>query len=190
MKSARCAFLACFVISAACHGDSADPGPQPVLLDGGPGSVDAGPPIVTECGAHEESFGNLGGSHVTGDIVYDDPPPVSGNHNPNWARWGVHSEAVPDQCFVHNLEHGGVVFLYNCPEGCAPEVATMADFVDGRVWALLTPYADLPGRFAVVSWGHRIVSDCMDIEAFEDFYNARVNQGPESLSIQPSTECK
>lgn len=183
MEYARRACLACLVISAACHDDASGPGPQPV-------PEDAGPPIVTACGAQEESFGNLGGTHVTGDIVYDDPPPVSGNHNPTWARWGVHSEAVPDQCFVHNLEHGGVVFLYNCPDGCAADVATMAAFVEGRTWALLSPYADLPGKFAVVSWGHRIVSDCLDMAAFEAFFEARTNHGPESLPSEPSTECK
>jgi hypothetical protein len=112
------------------------------------------------------------------------------HHNPNWARWGVHDDAVPDECFVHNLEHGGIVFLYNCPEGCADEVATMTAFVRGRTRALLTSYDLLPTKFAVVSWGHRILSDCLDMNAFEKFFAARVDQGPESLPIEPSTECK
>jgi Protein of unknown function (DUF3105) len=168
------------VMILGCDGDPAQPMPVP---------GQAGP-IVTGCGAREETFTNLGGGHVTGDLMYDDPPPVAGPHNPNWARWGVHAEAVPDQCFVHNLEHGGVVFLYNCPEGCPDEVAEMAAFVEGRTWALLTPYDSLTSKFAVVSWGHRITSDCLDMEAFEAFYTANVDHGPESLPIQPSTECK
>ncbi|MBA2321104.1 MAG: DUF3105 domain-containing protein [Deltaproteobacteria bacterium] len=63
-------------------------------------------------------------AHVTGDVIYEDPPPSSGDHDGCWSRWGVHVDPVPDERWVHNLEHGGVVFLYDCPEGCAEEVAT------------------------------------------------------------------
>jgi hypothetical protein len=182
MKSwLRRSMLTLAALSQGCDGD-------PTVGDNRPVPDDAGP-IVTACGAREESFKDLGGSHVGGDLTYDDLPPVAGNHNPNWARWGVHEEAVPDECFVHNLEHGGVLFLYNCPEGCADEVAQMAEFVSGRTYALLTPYPALPTKFAVVSWGHRVSSDCFDMEAFEAFFAARVNMAPESLSIEPDPAC-
>jgi len=39
--------------------------------------------------------------------------PTSGEHYPVWARWGIHSEPfTPRGYWVHNLEHGGVVFLH------------------------------------------------------------------------------
>jgi hypothetical protein len=38
--------------------------------------------------------------------------PTSGEHYPVWARWRIHTEIVPRGYWVHNLEHGAVVFLY------------------------------------------------------------------------------
>jgi hypothetical protein len=129
--------------------------------------------------------------HRTGTIAYTDLPPVGGDHNGCWGKWGVwEADApLPAERWVHNLEHGGVVVLYRCPEGCAREVAEMTRFVQGRQQALLTPYAALPTRFAVVSWGARVTSDCFDTGVLERFYRAHVAQGPESISSDPPTSC-
>jgi hypothetical protein len=51
-------------------------------------------------------------------IPYEDSPPTSGPHWPIVAKWGVYSEEVAAEVFVHNLEHGGVVILYRCPTPC------------------------------------------------------------------------
>lgn len=127
--------------------------------------------------------------HQDGKINYPDPPPVGGNHNQNWGTWGVHAAPLRPECWVHNLEHGGVVYLYHCPEGCPDEVADMAKFVTGRKQALLTSYDALPTRFAVVAWGVRLTSDCFDLASFELFYAAHANQGTEQISSEPSVPC-
>ena len=47
-------------------------------------------------------------------------PPVSGEHyGEAWARWQIHTSEVARGYWVHNLEHGGVVFLYRkgAPDG-------------------------------------------------------------------------
>jgi len=44
--------------------------------------------------------------------VYAASIPTSGEHYPIWARWRIHTEIVPRGYWVHNLEHGAVVFLY------------------------------------------------------------------------------
>ena len=49
--------------------------------------------------------------------TYQDYPPASGKHWPVWAPWGIYKEALPRR-FVHNLEHGGIVVLYNCATPC------------------------------------------------------------------------
>jgi len=85
---------------------------------------------------------------------------------------------------VHNLEHGGVVFLHHCDD-CADDVAALDAFANGHAMALSTPYAALPARFAVVAWGVRLVSDCYDPDAFAAFYAAHVDHGPESVSGPP-----
>jgi hypothetical protein len=127
--------------------------------------------------------------HREGTILYPDPPPVGGDHNPCWGTWGVHDMPLAAEHWVHNLEHGGVVYLYHCPDGCADEVAQLTTFVRGRQQALLTAYDALPTRFAVVSWGVRSTSDCFDLASFTRFYSEHVNQGTEQISSDPPASC-
>jgi Protein of unknown function (DUF3105) len=128
--------------------------------------------------------------HTPDPIVYEDAPPTSGDHNPCWADWGVYTQEVADENWVHNLEHGGIVYLYNCPDGCADEVAgltTLTQSLDvGR--ALLTPYSEMTWRFAAVSWQNRLLTDCFDEAAFRAFFDAHVAQAPES-STANATGC-
>jgi hypothetical protein len=122
--------------------------------------------------------------HVLGDIKYANPPPVGGNHNPCWTTWGVHAEEVADERWVHNLEHGGIVLLYNCKDGCDAEVKQLEALMKTRSYSVLTPYSLMPKRFAIVAWEHRLVSDCLDLDAFKAFYDAHVGQGPEPDNYQ------
>ena len=50
-------------------------------------------------------------------------PPVFGDHYPTWAAFQTYEYPVPLGYLVHSLEHGAVVVFYDCPEGCAEEVA-------------------------------------------------------------------
>jgi hypothetical protein len=146
--------------------------------------------LCTRCGDCEEVQTLPGAAHIEGDLVYPDPPPTGGDHNPCWTTYGVHTEPVPDERWVHNLEHGAVVFLYNCPGGCPSEIAQLRALVEAcGVFAVLTPYELLPKRFGVVSWGHRLVSDCLDIDALRAFYDANVDNGGESNPANPPSYC-
>lgn len=137
----------------------------------------------------EEAVEVMSALHVVGDIVYPDPPPAGGNHNACWGTWGVHESELADERFVHNLEHGGVVFLHNCSEGCPDEVNALTQIVRTRPLTIVTPYAALPTRFGIVAWGQRLLSDCFDRDAFESFYFAHRDQGPESVSAEPAASC-
>jgi hypothetical protein len=158
---------------------------SPRANDSGLARGDAACAVPVEC-----AYPDTSGAHVTGEVDYRDRPPAGGTHNQCWGPWGVHQSELPDERWVHNLEHGGVVYLYRCDDGCPSEVATMSNFVTGRRQALLTPYAALPTRFAVVAWGVRMVSDCFDQAAFEAFYSAHVNRGPEQIADDPPTVCR
>lgn len=129
--------------------------------------------------------------HVEGAIDYADNPPTGGDHSACWAQWGVHAEVMPPERWVHNLEHGGVVFLFDCPDGCETERQALADHVaslpPGR--ALLTGASGMPARFAAVAWEHRLLLDCLDLEALDAFFAARVGQGPEDLGAGPPDSC-
>ena len=126
--------------------------------------------------------------HVTGPVGYLQIPPVGGPHHGCWSEWGVFDVEVPAERWVHNLEHGGVVLLYHC-EDCETELSQLRAFVGAHARTLLSPYAQLPTRFAAVSWGHRLLSDCYDAGVFQTFYETRVARGPESIADPPPSYC-
>lgn len=190
---------ACVLAAGAC-GDDADHTPSGGL-DGGLSSLDASPGAGGDaasdgatppvCAPREQLLPiTQPAYHRDGKIDYPDPPPVGGDHNPCWGEWGVHSEPLAVEHWVHNLEHGGVVYLYHCPDGCPDEVAQLASFVTGRQQALLTSYDAMPTRFAVVAWGVRITSDCLDLASFELFYASHANHGTEQISSGPPSSCQ
>ena len=76
-----------------------------------------------------QSFTCLPADHLPetdAGISYSENPPSSGPHWPFWEQtWGEHSDVVPRERWVHNLEHGGVILLYNCPQGCDAELAVL-----------------------------------------------------------------
>jgi hypothetical protein len=94
---------------------------------------------------------------------------------------------------VHALEHGAIVFWYNCPEGCAEEVAEVEAFIAGLPEdplcantpaarrAVVVPYPALASRWAASAWGHALTADCFDDAAFGSFYTDHYGQGREDL---------
>ncbi len=57
------------------------------------------------------------GIHVdvgTDITSWDSNPPSSGEHYPIWAAFQEYTTPVPRGYYVHDLEHGAIVFLYNC----------------------------------------------------------------------------
>ena len=154
---------------------------------------DAGPgepgPLCASCGGCEEVIEVTSTMHTNNPVTYPDPPPTSGPHNPCWGRWGVHDVPLAAERWVHNLEHGGVIFLYNCPDGCDQEVAAIKQINRHRHRTIITAYDDLPTRFGVVSWGHRLLSDCLDLDAFNAFYEQNFDHAPESNGNPPNPNC-
>lgn len=148
------------------------------------------PPALPSCEVpSEQVLPVTGAAHINGPLDYPDKPPVGGNHNPCWARWGVHERELAAERWVHNLEHGGVVFLFRCETGCATEALALASIVEQNPQAILTPYAALPTRFAAVSWGVRLTSDCFDQARFQRFYDEHVGNGLEQVSSNPPSSC-
>jgi hypothetical protein len=106
---------------------------------------------------------------------YNSSPPSSGQHCEAWGMWTEYSEERPlPACnFVHNLEHGSIALLYNCPDGCDDIVALLRQVIadagpdpdcsgDGIRRLLLTPYHDMSVRLAASAWGYTWTSDCVD----------------------------
>ena len=151
--------------------------------------VDAGG-LCTSCGGCAEALPVVSAMHMPGHIEYPDTPPASGPHNGRcWSDWGVQSSEVPPERWVHNLEHGGVVFLHHCPDGCDADLNALRELVGAHKLTLMTSYAQLPTRFAAISWGVRMLSDCFDPKAFQAFYDMHAGRGPEAVDSPPPAIC-
>jgi len=170
-------------VSGSTEGETAGSGGG-----GAAGGGDEGA-LCTPSGDCDEELAVPNATHLTGAIDYPDVPPVGGPHNPSWGAWGVHADPLADECWVHNLEHGGVVLLYNCPEGCPADVAQLETFVADHRRTLLTEYPELPRRYAIVAWGHRLSMDTLDVETLDAFYALHFDMAPESLDNPPPASC-
>ena len=129
--------------------------------------------------------------HTEEPIDWGTTPPVGGPHDPCWGDWDVYASALDPRHWVHNLEHGGIVYLYDCPDGCADDVATLTALhaANPAGTVLVTPYEGLGSRFAAVAWGKRMLLDCADEGALQQFYVDHVDQAPESVTAGAPAGC-
>ena len=98
---------------------------------------------------------------------YNSDPPTSGPHLPHLAPWGIHTEPISNELQVHNLEDGGVLVQYRCPEGC-PELVEKLKAIVNRYdrQVILAPYPTMDKRIALTAWGR--------IDKFDEFDEKRV----------------
>jgi hypothetical protein len=131
-------------------------------------SFDASAP-TGKCDAVEQEQAIEGFTHVDvcSYVEYFTKPPSSGDHYPIWAAYKTYTTAIPEGFFVHNLEHGAIVLTYNCPNGCAADVAAAQAMIDAlpadpdcaaqgstvRRRTLMTPDPSLDVPFAASAWG-------------------------------------
>ena len=122
-------------------------------------------------------------------------PPSSGAHYDHSQEWGVYTDTVqpvPEGLFLHNLEVGGVVFLYHCETPCPALEQQFADLYRkaapdltfGVKKILVTPYdpAKLPAPIVALAWNHQWELQAFDEAALLRWYKRFVNQGPVSAA--------
>lgn len=155
-----------------------------------------------KCAAVEEQHPIDGFQHigVCSPVTYATEPPCAGNHYPIWAAYKTYTTPIPEGFFVHDLEHGAVVLTYNCPDGCAADVAAAQAMLDKlpadpscaaqgssvRRRALMTPDPKLDVRFAASAWGWTLRARCFDPVVFEAFALRHSNQGREDVCADGS----
>ena len=170
--------------SATTDGMTADSAPP----------VDAAGPDAPTCTTTVATHPLFAAPHIAqcSPVGYSTNPPTSGPHYGLWASWRAYADRVPRGFWVHNLEHGGVVVAYNCPTGCAAEVAALTAFLDARPVDplcvapirnrfVVTPDPLLDTRFAASAWGWSLRSDCFDLAALGSFIDAHYAQAPENF---------
>lgn len=126
------------------------------------------------------------GIHVEppADIEWSSNPPVTGTHYPVWAAYEqLYDTPLLDRGYwLHSVEHGGIALLYNCPQGCADEVARLVAIVRAqprdphcapplrtRILIAADPLLPEETRFAAVAWGSGYRASCMDEAALATF---------------------
>lgn len=124
-----------------------------------------------------EVYASLGNAHIpepASDYIYNSRPPTSGPHAPNIAPWGVHDESINEWLQVHNLEDGGVIIHYNCPEACPEIVSELEDIVNemGTEQLVLHPYTNMDSRIALTAWTRLLELDDVDRDQIVDFIEA------------------
>ena len=158
----------------------------------------------------------VNGDHIVGQAINELPhfhilPPatVSYNHNPptSGCHYSIASQApvlpgaypsnavIPPEYWVHNLEHGYIVVLYNCPQGCdsdfqklvawrktlPPDPAANGAIPYAKV--VILPWPSMDKKFAAVSWDYYEGFDSLDITKIQDFYDNHVGHSPEGAMV-------
>jgi hypothetical protein len=145
-------------------------------------------------------------------VCYNSNPPASG---PHWSVGtapvapvapGFYDEALRTEQWVHNLEHGTVVLLYDCGGTCSDELkAQLQALFDsvpeeakfGQKKMVITRYAGVTGSctgtptfpdsgpFLAIAWDVQHSFDTLDTDGILDFYARHVDHGPEDEPIPP-----
>ena len=118
---------------------------------------------------------DMGNQHIAPPqkATYNSVPPTSGPHYESIAPWGIHETPISNEFQVHNLEDGGVMVQYNCPDGCPDLVQQLSDIVDRfPEGVILAPYPDMEARIALTAWGRIDTMDAFDQQRILKFIRA------------------
>jgi len=173
----------------------------------GPTAAPSGSPRL---GQQERDMGN---SHIPVGTVqrYTYCPPASGNHysatgrGPVTARYYAPDEGTEPQGWLHNLEHGALVVLYNCSGGC-PDDATLQKFKTfvssfpaspicklpaGRVGPVVARFDDMKTKYAALVWDRLLMLDTLDTDQFLAFFASEGERSnPEKQCAAPSSSAE
>jgi len=155
-------------------------------------------PFQTVSGTLGQPVADEGRNHVDPSTTptYKFYPPASG---PHYSAQGI--APVPWQTiatlqegqYIHNLEHGGIAILYDCPSGtdCTTLKNALENYVRNlapveptynEVKVVLTPYSrGMQKKVALVAWDYIEFLDGYDQAEITRFYENHVNKGPEQI---------
>jgi hypothetical protein len=155
-------------------------------------------PFQTVGGTVGQAVPNEGHNHVDPSTspTYQSYPPASGPHysvaGSAPVPWQTIGTLLEGQ-YIHNLEHGGIVILYNCPSGndCTTLKNQLENYVKNlapveptfnEVKVVMSPYSHgMQKKVAVVAWDYIEFLDGYDQNAITRFYENHVDKGPEPI---------
>jgi hypothetical protein len=146
------------------------------------------------------SHTSQGGTHILEGAkhpAYNSDPPSSGWHY-NDANaptlWGVYTQQVPDEVFLHNEEHGGVIITYK-PDLPIDQIKKLQalfappysnkNFTPSK--AIVTPRAKDTHPIELAAWTVTYNLDSYDEAKLMDFYLQHVSHSPEATAGPTNT---
>ncbi len=141
-----------------------------------------------------------GAMHVPpcSDVSYATSPPSSGTHYSVWAAYETYATPVPWGFLVHDLEHGAIDVVYNCPVDCPDEVAAAQAWIDslpddpmcgGRPRVILAPDPTLTCRWAAAAWRWTLRGGAFRVDPFQQFYEKHYENPDPSLQAPEVSLC-
>jgi len=142
-------------------------------------------PIMADAGAHVPEGQDPG--------PFNSDPPTSGRHYGQPLDAGLYKSGDPETMveypegyLLHNLEHGYVIFWYNCDvldtaKDCDELKGQIQDVMDGfsSVKLIAFPRASLDAPFVMTSWGQMQRFEKFDQGLAIKFVQANRNRAPE-----------
>ena len=132
--------------------------------------------------------------------TYNFYPPASGPHYSvpgsapvPWQTIATSSSPLLEGQYIHNLEHGGIAILYDCPSGtdCTTLRNQLENYVKNlapreptfnEVKIVMSPYSHgMQKKVALVAWDYIQFLDGYDQNAITRFYENHVDKGPEQV---------
>jgi len=147
---------------------------------------------------------DLGRNHVdtSTSVTYEFCPPTSGSHynatgsGPIPDLFYAQDQATVPEGWVHNMEHGAMVVLYRCPEGCGTAAQAALGAVQSQLPAsplcgfpptadvVVTRFDQMATPYAAVVWGRVLFLNTLDMAQISTFYAQSADRGPEPWCAQ------
>lgn len=154
------------------------------------------PPAVNSYPPVGEPVNEMPHTHVLppARVTYNHDPPTSGCHyNLGFGTApilnGAYDRPIQDEYWVHNLEHGYVAVLYNCPSGCPTQFNQLRQWYRGLppdptgavayARVIIIPDPTLPVPFAAEYWDWYYPIPVFNISEVQRFYANHVGHAPE-----------
>ena len=132
-------------------------------------------------------------SHVaegTDPGPYNSDPPTSGRHYASTLNAGFYNEGdvqdpYPAGLLVHNLEHGYIIFWYNCSLVSEQECADLKEQIQNVMEAennnkvIAYPWDSIDVPVVMTSWGRMLRFEEFDPQVAQDFARQNRNKAPE-----------
>ncbi len=133
-------------------------------------------------------------------VTYTYCPPASGKHynaagqGPIAPRFYGPDDTTVPQAWIHNLEHGGLVILYNCARsGCDTTsldqlrqltatfpTSPRCNIAGGLLSPVVTRFDTMKSSFAAVLWNRVLFMDTLDTQKILEFFkNVAETENPE-----------